>query len=79
VPVLRPDFLVVRVPGSLVLTISKTPRAVTSPPLPQGAGPALFGNADNNGYGLKVFAFLKLAGVPFTHRHIFNASAARSA
>ena len=30
--------------------------------------PELFGVADNNGYGLKVFAFLKLAGVPFTHR-----------
>ena len=29
--------------------------------------PELFGVADNNGYGLKVFAFLKLAGVRFTH------------
>lgn len=38
--------------------------------------PQLFGVADNNGYGLKVFAFLKLAGVPFTHEHIFDASAA---
>ena len=38
--------------------------------------PALFGVADNNGYGLKVFAFLKLAGVPFRHEHIFDASAA---
>ena len=38
--------------------------------------PALFGVADNNGYGLKVFAFLKLAGVPFMHEHIFDASAA---
>jgi hypothetical protein len=28
--------------------------------------PELFGVADNNGYGLKVFAFLKLAGLPFT-------------
>jgi hypothetical protein len=27
----------------------------------------LFGVADNNGYGLKVFAFLRLAGVPFRH------------
>jgi hypothetical protein len=26
--------------------------------------PRLFGVADNNGYGLKVFAFLKLTGVP---------------
>jgi hypothetical protein len=26
--------------------------------------PQLFGVADNNGYGLKVFAFLKLAGMP---------------
>jgi len=38
--------------------------------------PTLFGVADNNGYGLKVFAFLKLAGVPFHHAHIFDASQA---
>jgi glutathione S-transferase len=38
--------------------------------------PELFGVADNNGYGLKVFAFLRLAGVPFTHEHIFDASKA---
>ena len=38
--------------------------------------PDLFGVADNNGYGLKVFAFLRLAGVPFKHEHIFDASAA---
>ena len=38
--------------------------------------PTLFGVADNNGYGLKVFAFLKLTGVPFVHEHLFDASAA---
>ncbi len=38
--------------------------------------PELFGAADNNGYGLKVFAFLRLAAVPFRHEHIFDASAA---
>ena len=38
--------------------------------------PKLFGVADNNGYGLKVFAFMRLAGLPFTHEHIFDASAA---
>jgi len=38
--------------------------------------PELFGVADNNGYGLKVYAFLKLADVPFAHQHIFDASAA---
>jgi glutathione S-transferase len=38
--------------------------------------PPLFGVADNNGYGLKVFAFLKLARVPFRHEHIFDASKA---
>src|SRR5580692_5513531 len=38
--------------------------------------PPLFGVADNNGYGVKVFAFLKLAGVPFRHEHIFDASKA---
>ena len=38
--------------------------------------PGLFSVADNNGYGLKVFAFLRLAGVPFRHEHVFDASAA---
>ncbi len=38
--------------------------------------PELFGVADNNAYGLKVFAFLKLTGVPFRHEHIFDASKA---
>jgi glutathione S-transferase len=38
--------------------------------------PTLFGVADNNGYGLKVFAFLRLANVPFVHEHIFDASSA---
>src|SRR5262245_30194178 len=38
--------------------------------------PTLCGGADNNGYGLKVFAFLRLAGVPFAHEHIFDASKA---
>lgn len=38
--------------------------------------PELFGVADNNGYGLKVFAFLKLTGLPFTHQHVFDAAAA---
>jgi glutathione S-transferase len=32
--------------------------------------------ADNNGYGLKVFAFMRLAGLSFTHEHIFDASTA---
>src|SRR3974390_664475 len=38
--------------------------------------PTLFGVADNNGYGLKGFAFLKLTGVSFRHEHIFDASRA---
>lgn len=38
--------------------------------------PGLFGVADNNGYGLKVFAFLRLTGLSFTHEHIVDASAA---
>jgi glutathione S-transferase len=38
--------------------------------------PALCGVADNNGYGLKVFAFLRLTGIRFTHEHVFEASAA---
>lgn len=38
--------------------------------------PTLFGVADNNGYGLKVFAFLRLTGITFRHEHIFDASQA---
>ncbi len=38
--------------------------------------PTLFGVADNNAYGLKVVAFLKLASVPFRHEHIFDAATA---
>jgi glutathione S-transferase len=38
--------------------------------------PPLYGVADNNGYGLKVFAFMRLAGLEFAHEHIFDASAA---
>ena len=38
--------------------------------------PTLYGVADNNGYGLKVCAFLRLAKLPFTHEHIFDASQA---
>jgi glutathione S-transferase len=38
--------------------------------------PELFGLADNNPYGLKIFAFLKLSGLSFQHQHVFDASAA---
>jgi glutathione S-transferase len=38
--------------------------------------PELFGVADNNPYGLKTFAVIKLTEVPFRHEHIFDASAA---
>ena len=38
--------------------------------------PGLFGVADNNGYGLKVFAFLRLVGLAFVHEHILDASEA---
>jgi glutathione S-transferase len=38
--------------------------------------PELFGVADNNGSGLKVFAFLRLCDVDFWHEHILDASAA---
>ncbi|WP_437341720.1 hypothetical protein [Cupriavidus basilensis] len=33
------------------------------------AYPELFGLEGNNPYGLKVFAFLPLCGLRFTHRH----------
>ncbi|MGC2396806.1 MAG: glutathione S-transferase family protein, partial [Rhodomicrobium sp.] len=32
--------------------------------------PELFGVADNNPYGLKIFAFLNLCNLPFRHEHI---------
>ena len=38
--------------------------------------PELFGLEDNNPFGLKVFAFLKLAGLEFEHRHVLDTSAA---
>jgi glutathione S-transferase len=38
--------------------------------------PELFGVADNNAFGLKVYAFLKLSGLAFRHEHIFDASKA---
>ncbi len=34
--------------------------------------PDLFGVADNNPYGLKVYAFLKLCKLAFRHEHIFD-------
>ena len=38
--------------------------------------PELFGVTDNNPFGLKVYAFLKLAGLAFSHERIFDASKA---
>ena len=38
--------------------------------------PRLFAVADNNPFGLKVYAFLRLAGLAFEHEHIFDASKA---
>jgi len=38
--------------------------------------PMLFGVADNNPFGLKVYAFLKLCGLAFRHEHVFDASKA---
>lgn len=35
--------------------------------------PGLYGLADNNPYGLKVYAFLKLCGVAFRHEHVLDA------
>ena len=38
--------------------------------------PELFGVADNNPYGLKTFAFLKLCNMAFRHEHVFDAKSA---
>ncbi|WP_146648745.1 glutathione S-transferase C-terminal domain-containing protein [Labilithrix luteola] len=36
--------------------------------------PDLFGVADNNPFGLKVFAFMRLCGVAFEQRHVLDTS-----
>src|SRR5664279_3826878 len=36
--------------------------------------PHLFGVADNNPYGLKVFAFLNLCSLAFRHEHVLDAT-----
>jgi hypothetical protein len=38
--------------------------------------PDLFGVADNNPFGLKVFAFMRLCGLAFEHRHVLDTSPA---
>ena len=38
--------------------------------------PELFGVADNNPYGLKIYAFLKFCHLPFRHEHILDPSGA---
>jgi glutathione S-transferase len=38
--------------------------------------PDLFGVADNNPFGLKVFAFLKLSRLAFCHQHVLDAKQA---
>jgi hypothetical protein len=44
--------------------------------LPSITIPELFGVADNNAYGLKVFALLRLCQIPFRREHVFDASSA---
>jgi glutathione S-transferase len=38
--------------------------------------PELYDVADNNPYGLKIYAFLKLTGLAFRHEHVLDASSA---
>jgi glutathione S-transferase len=38
--------------------------------------PDLFGVADNNPFGLKVFAFMRWVGLNFEHRHVLDTSLA---
>ena len=38
--------------------------------------PGLYGLEDNNAYGLKVFAFLRLCGLRFDHQHILDTKSA---
>jgi glutathione S-transferase len=73
-------------PGILAIFHAKLVASPNDQHLPFRAGftcvltlyswPKLYGVADNNGYGLKVFAFLRLTGVAFQHEHVFDASSA---
>jgi glutathione S-transferase len=36
--------------------------------------PDLYGVADNNPFGLKVYAFMRLCGIPFDHQHVLDTS-----
>ena len=36
--------------------------------------PDLFGVADNNAFGLKIYAFMRLCGLDFGHQHILDTS-----
>lgn len=38
--------------------------------------PDLFGVADNNPFGLKVYAFMRLCGLQFEHRHVLDTRSA---
>ena len=38
--------------------------------------PTLYDVADNNPYGLKIYAFLKLCKFSFRHNHVFEAKGA---
>jgi hypothetical protein len=38
--------------------------------------PELYGLADNNPYGLQIYAFLRLCRLQFRHEHVFDAKAA---
>ena len=46
------------------------PRAVTV--LTLHSYPTLFGVADNNGYGLKIYAFLRLVGLRLRHEQVLD-------
>jgi len=69
------SFLRCRRAGGRTLLCSSI-GSVENPMITPYSYPGLFGVADNNGYGLKVFAFLRLNGTPFKHEHVFDASAA---
>ena len=38
--------------------------------------PDLFGVADNNPFGLKVYAFMRLCDIPFDHQHVLDTKSA---
>src|SRR5215475_1830609 len=64
-------------PAANTLDAGRTTSPSRESPMPTlYSWPDLFGVADNNPFGLKVYAFMRLTGLEFEHRHVLDPSAA---